>query len=160
MEKALLFWWRHAERMCFPTGCWSNPPCLLQNEEQQSSILEIMEEESDKSMWCLRNLGWTQAVLLTEWRWGSQMERSPGLDTCWTVGRRPPGPSNQAGLGTCQDRGCKTGVRKEKRHIVAGWENDQTLGDSVPPRTMEEYRFWTSFIRSTYKIGQVVNCCI
>lgn len=49
-EKTLLFWWRHAEQMCFPTGCWSNPPCLLQSEEQQSSILEMTQEQSDKSL--------------------------------------------------------------------------------------------------------------
>lgn len=75
-----------------------------------------------------QNLGWLQALRQTELvLWSAALsERSQGLPTSQHAGRHPPGPSSQAGRGTCQDSGCKMEVAEEGSHVVAGGANSHT----------------------------------
>lgn len=67
------------------------------------------------------------------------MEGSQGLPTSRPAGRHPPGPSSQAGRGTCRDWGCKmVVVVKEGSHVVADGGSFHTLDGAVSPHRVED----------------------
>lgn len=138
--------------MCFPTGSSENPPWLLQNWGIAEYTLHLhtgadLNRMLDMIVCSLvsvpQNLCWMQALRQTEsvlW-WAPQTGRSQGLHTSQPADRHPPGPSSQAGRGTCQDWGCKMEAVEERSLVVAAGGSFHTSDGAAHPHRLVDYQF-------------------